>query len=232
MTKKLYILLIITLLSVIGFGVMHYVTRQGNDRTTQAAQIESDKANAPRVSRSAALPRTRVPSVSSSEHRETQIISEEALVGEAESISHLHRREGETSPRESQEPREEENSVSSSSPSGEESEGDSQRFVTITAGNRKLRLERGKKYLIIDSKWNPNPRPYTPEESRRHAELCRKLMDPNISGREKVRILKELEALGPGLALGAEWRVYYWFPLPGQAEPPDSEAIVIDLRDR
>jgi len=57
-------------------------------------------------------------------------------------------------------------------------------------------------------------------------------MDPNISGREKVRILKELEALGPGLALGAEWRVYYWFPLPGQAEPPDSEAIVIDLRDR
>lgn len=232
MTKKLSVLLIITLLSVIGFGVVRYVTRRENDRTAKAVRVGSDyKANAPKVNRSAVLSHAKMPSVSFSEHGETQTVSEETQVGEAESISHLHRREGDASPEESQRELQEEGN-SAPPTSGEESEGDSGRFVTIMAGNHKLRLERGKKYLIIGSRWNPNPHPYTPEESQRHAELCRKLMDPNIPGREKVRILKEIEALGPGLALGAEWRVYYWFPLPGQAEPPDSEAIVIDLRDR
>ena len=72
---------------------------------------------------------------------------------------------------------------------------------------------------------------YTPEEAKRHIELCRKLRDPNLSGEEMLKLREELEALGPGLALGAVWSTYLWFPLPGQEEPPDSEAIVIDLRD-
>jgi len=113
---------------------------------------------------------------------------------------------------------------------GESAESPKQ-FVTVTVGGRELRLERGKKYLIIGAKWNPNPRPYTPEEAKRHIELCRKLRDPNLSGEELLKLREELEALGPGLALGAVWSTYLWFPLPGQEEPPDSEAIVIDLRD-
>ena len=112
-----------------------------------------------------------------------------------------------------------------------ESAESSKRFVTVRVGGRELKLERGKKYLIISAKWNPNPRPYTPEEARRHIELCRKLRDPNLSGEELLKLREELGALGPGLALGAVWSTYLWFPLPGQEEPPDSEAIVIDLRD-
>ena len=162
MTKKLSVLLIITLLSVIGFGVVRYVTRRENDRTAKAVRVGSDyKANAPKVNRSAVLSHAKMPSVSFSEHGETQTVSEETQVGEAESISHLHRREGDASPEESQRELQEEGN-SAPPTSGEELERDSGRFVTIMAGNHKLRLERGKKYLIIGSRWNPNPHPYTP----------------------------------------------------------------------
>jgi hypothetical protein len=106
----------------------------------------------------------------------------------------------------------------------------------VTVGGQTLELERGKKYRVLGSKWNSNPRPYTPEESRRHADLIGKLTNPSASPEERVSADKELrafaEAHGSGLALGMEWWSHYWVPLPGQAEPPDSEAIVIDLRNR
>jgi len=104
-----------------------------------------------------------------------------------------------------------------------------------------LKLERGKKYRILSSWRNPNPRPLTPEEKRRQKELEEKehrLMqemknEPSKERRlelqrELVKVWKEL-ANFPTPCLGWDSVSEIWLRLPGQSEP--SEVVTIDLRD-
>jgi hypothetical protein len=116
-----------------------------------------------------------------------------------------------------------------------QSSDQSEEEFTYRIHGRTLVLKSGTKYRITSTKWNPNPRPYTPEESRRHAALyfrLRELVNDNAPDDEIRSVRQEMQAMGPGSALGATVRVYVWRPLPGQAEPPDSETVVIDLRNR
>ena len=105
-----------------------------------------------------------------------------------------------------------------------------------------LKLERGKKYRILSSWRNPNPRPLTPEELKYKEELedekhrliqeiSRKDLSVEIR-RELVRKLEEVcEELAnfPTPCLGWDSVKEIWLRLPGQSEP--SEVVTIDLRN-
>ena len=55
--------------------------------------------------------------------------------------------------------------------------------------------------------------------------------DPDSTPVAEVRrVLDELERMSSVAAFGGEVPRYIWMPLPGQAGPPDSDAVVIDLR--
>ena len=108
---------------------------------------------------------------------------------------------------------------------------------SIVVGGRRISVERGKKYVFIQPiPGNPNARPLTPAESRRHAELWQILDvmrgDPDQTPvAEARRVLDEIDEIASVSAFGGEVRRFLWMPLPGQGEPPDSEAVVIDLRN-
>jgi hypothetical protein len=104
---------------------------------------------------------------------------------------------------------------------------------TITLNGIEVPVELGKRYRIVSwgvGTWNPRPR--TPEEDRRLLEigvLLRRDPPPDVA-----RVLwDEIHAINaqterPGLRTSV-----VWLPAPGQkTRPPESEEIVIDLRNR
>jgi hypothetical protein len=105
-----------------------------------------------------------------------------------------------------------------------------------------LKLVRGKKYRILTSWRNPNPRPLTPEELKYKEELEeeRHRLIQEISRKElpveiRWELVQELEKVCEELAnlptpcLGWDSERIIWLRLPGQSEP--SEVITIDLRN-
>jgi hypothetical protein len=105
-----------------------------------------------------------------------------------------------------------------------------------------LKLVRGKKYRILTSWRNPDPRPLTPEELKYKEELIEKQhrliqeMQNTPSkekrlelGKELIKVWDELGNLPSGLCVGWDSVEEIWLRLPGQSEP--SEVITIDLRD-
>jgi hypothetical protein len=105
-------------------------------------------------------------------------------------------------------------------------------------GGHRLYFERGVKYkILLTIPGNPTGRPFTPEESRRHAETIRRLQELSESNavdpQELAQLnsqLRSLEAVVWRPPASLVQRMYH--PMPGVPEPPDSEAIVIDLRNR
>ena len=104
---------------------------------------------------------------------------------------------------------------------------------TIVVQGRSVRVQLGKKYRIIyDTGRGQTPRPRTPAEEVRYAELRQQLkIDPPEA--ERQRIFAELNAINAETAAAGFVENIVWLPLPGTGsgeEPPDSEAVVIDLR--
>ncbi len=105
-----------------------------------------------------------------------------------------------------------------------------------------LKLVRGKKYRILTSWRNPNPRPLTPEEWRYQEKLLKKEQrliqemknEPSKERRlelkkELLKVWEEKANLPPGPCLGWDGVEEIWLRLPGQSEP--SEVVTIDLRN-
>lgn len=104
---------------------------------------------------------------------------------------------------------------------------------TIVVEGRPVPAQLGKKYRILYSTvGTQNPRPRTPAEEVRYAELQQQLK-ADLSEAERGRIFADLNAINAETASVTFVENIVWLPLPGQGkdeEPPDSEAVVIDLR--
>ena len=107
------------------------------------------------------------------------------------------------------------------------------RTQEVTVAGQRVTVEFGKKYRFLTSMpANPNPRQLTDAEQRRFAELTDEfnaMVKSGASGEDIIAFSKKLEPYR-GASMGGYLARHVWYPLPGQEEPPDSEAVVIDLR--
>jgi hypothetical protein len=126
-------------------------------------------------------------------------------------------------------------------PSGEDGEVQPPPITATQAGNKPyvriedilVPLEPGKKYRILSLHGSEYPRPLTPNEQERLADLSRQLHESYGLDKETRRnIAREVDSL-TGLTLPPHTHeTIVWIPVPDRKRPPDSEAIVIDLRNR
>lgn len=118
-------------------------------------------------------------------------------------------------------------------PEGNLSSGNAKGKSTIVVEGRPVPVQLGKKYRIMYyTVGTQKPRPRTPEEEVRYAELQQQLK-ADLSEAERQRIFAELNAINAETASVTFVDNIVWLPLPGQGkdeEPPDSEAVAIDLR--
>lgn len=108
-----------------------------------------------------------------------------------------------------------------------------QQKTTVIFDGIPVEVELGKKYRVTRygvGTWNPRPR--TPEEEKRFAELLQELLFENPSKERKREIHAELNVINAETSYPPKKVSVFWLPLPGQTkedEPPDSEIIDIDL---
>lgn len=118
-------------------------------------------------------------------------------------------------------------------PGGNLSSGSVTGQPTIVVEGRSVPVQLGKKYRILYyTVGTQNPRPRTPAEEVRYAELQQQLK-ADLSEVERGGIFAELNAIHAETASITFVENVVWLPLPGQGkdkDPPDSEAVVIDLR--
>jgi hypothetical protein len=110
--------------------------------------------------------------------------------------------------------------------------------TTMRIGEFTIEIEAGKKYKVIYPPYGGtlNPRPRTPAEQRRIEELSKQFLTA-FTFVERRRIAEAARAINAETSLPKHYEeIVRWIPLGEEDkykdEPPDSEPIVIDLRNR
>jgi hypothetical protein len=111
------------------------------------------------------------------------------------------------------------------------------RPLTVDVQGIRVPIEPGKKYKILYMRGSTEPRPLTPAEQSTWGELHERIEELRRSKALTAATLAEIaEQLNALSDINQPRRMRdrtVWIPLyAGQNEPPDSEAIVIDLRNR